>query len=60
MRDKDDKVLPDSALVYKNAQMVFVMESGRVNRRKVNRLTQKQYDKVKAALEAEKKFKDVQ
>ena len=60
IRDKDDKVLPDNAPVYKNAQMVFVMESGRVNRRKVNRLTQKQYAKVKAALEAEKKFKDGQ
>ena len=60
IRDKDDKVLPDSAPVYKNAQMVFVMESGRVNRRKVSRLTQKQYAKVKAALDAEKKFKDGQ
>ena len=60
MRDKDDKALPDNTPVYKNAQMVFVMESGRVNRRKVNRLTQKQYAKVKAALEAEKKFKDAQ
>ena len=60
MRDKEDKVLPNDTPVYKNAQIVFVMESGRVNRRKVSRLTAKQYDKVKAALEAEKKFKDVQ
>ncbi len=51
-----DKVLPNDAPVYKNAQIVFVMESGRVNRRKVSRLTAKQYAKVKEALEAEKGF----
>ena len=56
MRDKDDHVLSDDAPVYKNAQLVFVMESGRVNRRKVSRLTAKQYARIKAALEAEKKF----
>ena len=56
MRDKDDKVIPDGAPVYKNAQLVFVMESGRINRRKVSRLTAGQYDRVKAALEAEKTF----
>ncbi len=56
MRDKDDKVLPDGLAVYKNAELVFIMESGRVNRRKVSRLTAKQYDKVKAALEGERKF----
>ena len=60
MRDTAGNTLPDDAPLYKNAQMVFVMESGRVNRRKVSRLTQKQYAKVKAALEAEKKFKVVQ
>ena len=60
VRDKEDKPLPDDAPVYKKAQLVFVMDSGRVNRRKVSRLMQKQYGKVKAALEAEKKFKDVQ
>jgi hypothetical protein len=60
MRDKADKPLPEDAPVYKNAQLVFIMESGRVNRRKVSRLTQKQYLRVKTALEAEKKFKDGQ
>ena len=60
MRDKDDKVLPDDAPRYKNAQIVFVMESGRVNRRKVSRLTAGQYARVKTALEAEKKFQDGQ
>lgn len=57
MRDKADKPLPEDAPVYKNAQLVFIMESGRVNRRKVSRLTAKQYARVKAALEAEKSFR---
>lgn len=56
MRGKDDRPLPDDAPVYKNAEICFIMESGRVNRRKVSRLSQKQYGKIKAALEAEKKF----
>ncbi len=56
MRDKNDRSLPSDAPVYKNAELCFVMESGRVNRRKISRLTQKQYVKVKAALEAEQKF----
>ena len=57
MRDKNDTVLPDDAPVYKNARIVFVMESGRVNRRAVSRLTAGQYARVKAALEAEQTFK---
>ena len=57
MRDKADRALPDDAPVYKNAQLVFIMESGRVNRRKVSRLTAKQYTRVKAALEAEKGYR---
>ena len=56
MRDKEDKHLPEDAPVHKNAQLVFIMESGRVNRRKVRRLTAGQYARVKAALEAEKSF----
>lgn len=58
MRDKEDNVLPEDSSVYKNAQLVFVMESGRVNRRKVSRLTAGQYDRVKKALDAEKNFKE--
>lgn len=57
MRDKNDNLLPEGAPVYKNAQLVFIMESGRVNRRKVSRLTAKQYARVKAALEAEKGYR---
>ncbi len=56
MRDKNDNLLSEDAPVYKNAQLVFVMESGRVNRRKVSRLTAGQYARVKAALEAEKGY----
>ena len=57
MRDKNDTGLPDDAPVYKHARIVFVMESGRINRRAVSRLTAKQYARVKAALEAERTFK---
>ena len=60
MRDKSDKPLPEDTPLYKDAEIVFVMDSGRVNRRKVSRLTQKQYAAVKEALEAEKKFKEIQ
>ena len=60
VRDKTDCSLPSDAPVYKNAELCFVMESGRVNRRKVSRLTAKQLAKVKAALEAEKKFDTTQ
>lgn len=56
MRDRADKVLPDDAPLYKDAQIVFIMESGRVNRRAVSRLTAGQYARVKAALEAEKGY----
>ena len=56
MRDKNDNLLPEDAPLYKNAQLVFIMESGRVNRRKVSRLTAGQYTRVKAALEAEKGY----
>lgn len=56
VRDKTDTPLPDGAPVYKQAQLVFVMESGRVNRRKVTRLTAGQYARVKEALEAERAF----
>jgi len=58
MRDKEDNLLPEDSSVYKNAQLVFIMESGRVNRRKVSRLTAGQYARVKAALEAEKLFRE--
>ena len=58
MRDKDGRVLPEDAPVYKNAEIAFVMESGRVNGRKVSRLTAKQYARVKAALESEKNYKE--
>ena len=60
VRDTADQPLPDDAPVYKDAQLVFVMESGRVNRRRVSRLTAGQYARVREALEAEKTFKNHQ
>ena len=57
MRDKDDKALPAHLPVYHNAELCFVMESGRVNRRKISRLTKKQFDRITDALEAEKHFR---
>lgn len=56
LRDKDDTVLPDDLPRYRNIELVFVMESGRVNRKKISRLTAKQYARVRQALEAETKF----
>ena len=58
MRDAEDKPLPEDAPLYKHAPLVCVLESGRVTRRSVSRLTQKQYGKIKEALAAEKKFKE--
>lgn len=54
MRDKDDHPLPDDLPLYRNAELVFVMSSGRVDRRKFSRLTAKQYAKLQEALEAER------
>lgn len=56
MRDNRGTVLPSDLPVYKNAELVFIMESGRANRRKVSRLTAKQLGRIRVALEAEKKF----
>ena len=52
LRDGTGATLPDDAPLYKNVDLTFVMQSGRVNRRRVSRLTAKQYSAVKAALEA--------
>ena len=59
MRDTNGTLLPADAPLYKNAEITFVMESGRVNRRKVSRLTAKQYARIREALEAEKTFKEI-
>ena len=56
MRDKSDRPLPTDAPVYKNAEICFVMESGRINRRPVARLTRKQFAKLREALLAEQQF----
>ncbi len=56
VRDQLGHVLPADQPVYKNADITFVMQSGRVNRKRVSRLTQKQLGAVIEALEAEKKY----
>ncbi len=56
MRSPDGKVLPGDQAVYKNADLTFVMQSGRVNVKRLSRLTQKQLRAVMEALEAEKKY----
>ncbi len=53
IRDRSDTVLPDDLPLYREVDLVFVMESGRVNRRHLSRLTAKQYAAIRAALEAE-------
>ena len=58
VRDKADNALPADARIYKNAELCFIMESGRINRRPVSRLTQKQLSNVREALEAEKSYKN--
>ena len=58
MRGQNDQILPSDTPVYKNASITFVMESGRVNRRKVSRLTQKQLAKLQVALKAEQAFQE--
>ncbi len=54
VRDKSGAALPEGQAVYKSIDLTFVMQSGRVNRRHLARLTQKQYEAIKAALEAER------
>ncbi len=58
MRDPAGHTLPRDQAVYKNADITFVMQSGRVNLRRVSRLTQKQLARVIEALEAEKTYQE--
>ena len=54
IRDPGDTPLPDDLSLYRDVDLTFVMESGRVNRRRLSRLTAKQYAAIRAALEAER------
>ncbi len=56
VRDATGHSLPDDRPVYKNVDLTFVMQSGRVNTRRLNRLTAKQLSKVAEALEAERRY----
>lgn len=53
LRDTDGHVLTEDKPVYKNVDLAFVMESGRVNLKRVSRLTEKQLTRLREALAAE-------
>ena len=50
VRDGAGNVLPDDRKKYRRVQLTFVMESGRVNPRPMNVLTQRQLQKIRTAL----------
>ncbi len=54
LRDKSGAPLSPDNDAYRHVDLTFVMQSGHVNIRHFARLTQKQYQKINAALEAEK------
>ncbi len=58
VRDRRDTLLTDDRSVYKNVTLVFVMTSGRVNRRPVSRLSAAQLARVREAWEAERTHTD--
>ena len=53
MRDKQNNTQPDDLPLYKNCEIVFVMESGRQNRRATRRMTAEKLRSVREALRAE-------
>ena len=53
VRDLACHPLPEDKKVYRRVKLTFIMESGRAHERKVNRLTQKQLDRVREAVAAE-------
>ncbi len=57
IRDLACHPLPEDKKTYRRVKLTFIMESGRAHERKVNRLTQKQIDRVREAVSAEKAFK---
>ncbi len=53
IRDLACHPLPEDKKIYRRVKLTFIMESGRAHERKVNRLTQKQIDRVREAVAAE-------
>ena len=53
VRDLACHPLPEDKKVYRRVKLTFIMESGRAHERKVNRLTQKQLDRIREAVAAE-------
>lgn len=54
LRDTNGHALAEDATVYKNVDLAFVMESGRVNLKRVSRITDKHLAALRAALATEK------
>ncbi len=55
VRDTNGNVLPKGQAVYKNVDLTFVMSSGRVNLKRLSRLTDQQLRMLEEALEAERR-----
>lgn len=53
IRDLACHPLPEDKKVYRRVKLTFIMESGRAHERRVNRLTQKQIDRVREVVAAE-------
>ncbi|MBE6585877.1 MAG: hypothetical protein E7645_05030 [Ruminococcaceae bacterium] len=53
IRDLACHPLPEGKKTYRRVKLTFIMESGRAHERKVNRLTQKQIDRVREAVATE-------
>ncbi len=54
LRDTEGRVLTENTSVYKNIDLAFVMESGRVNLKRVSRLTGEQLARLRGQIAAEK------
>lgn len=50
LRDKQDQIVPEDRRRYTGVYLTFVMESGRINRRAPRNYTQKQIDRIRAAV----------
>ena len=52
LRDKQDQIVTEDRRRYTGVYLTFVMESGRINRRAPRNYTQKQIDRIRAAVKA--------
>ncbi len=54
LRDANGNVIPENKPVYKNTDLAFVMESGRVNLKRVSRISAGQLARLREAIATEK------